>query len=102
MSEINKPEKTSANQNCFINPDQYKNHDVVAPVGSYPWAIIQLYLGNLMYRNDWDYPNEYIGLVPESGEGDNLPYVIKKRIHNNFEQWQPAQEDMMACDWVMY
>ncbi|MDE9484153.1 DUF2829 domain-containing protein [Xenorhabdus bovienii] len=101
MSDVNKPEKTSANQNCFINPDQYKNHDAVAPVGSYPWAIIQLYLGNLMYRNDWDYPNEYIGLVPKSEkiEDDKLDYLIKKRKHNSFDIWQPTQEDMMACDW---
>ncbi|MCG3463103.1 DUF2829 domain-containing protein [Xenorhabdus bovienii] len=100
MSEINK--LSDVDKKCFINPEQYKNNDAVAPVGSYPWAMIQLYLGNLVYRNTWDYPNEYIGLVPESevGEGDNLPYILKKRIHNNFEQWQPAQEDMMACDWV--
>ncbi|OKO99359.1 hypothetical protein Xedl_03726 [Xenorhabdus eapokensis] len=102
MSDVNKPEKTNTNQNCFINPEQYKNHDAVAPVGSYPWAMVQLYLGNLVYRNAWDYPNEYIGLVPEPevSEGGSLPYLLKKRVHNKFEPWQPAQEDMMACDWV--
>ncbi len=103
MSDVNKPENINTDKNCFINPDQYKNHDAVAPIGSYPWAMIQLYLGNLMYRSNWDYPNEYIGLTPKSEkvEDDRQSYLIKKRKHNSFEVWQPTQDDMMACDWAL-
>ncbi|MBI6548707.1 Thoeris anti-defense Tad2 family protein [Xenorhabdus lircayensis] len=100
MSEVNKPENTE--RNCSLNPVQYKSNDVIVPIGSFPWAMVQVYLGSLVYRNNWDYPDEYIGLTPESaanGESNNLSYVIKKRKHNNFVSWQPTQEDLMACDW---
>ncbi|MDE1483617.1 hypothetical protein [Xenorhabdus bovienii] len=42
-----------------------------------PWVVIQVYLGNKVYRNGWDSPNEYIHLA----------------------SWLPTQEDIMACDW---
>ncbi|MDC9591871.1 hypothetical protein PSI23_22020 [Xenorhabdus sp. XENO-10] len=43
MSEINKLD--NAGIKCPFHPDQYKSQDAVAPFGSFPWAIAQVYLG---------------------------------------------------------
>ncbi|MDE1480306.1 DUF2829 domain-containing protein [Xenorhabdus bovienii] len=69
-----------------------------------PWAVIQVYLGNKVHRNDWDSPNEYIHLAPESAPasgGNNLPQIEKRDKHGYLASWQPTQEDMMACDWKL-
>ncbi|MBD2786607.1 DUF2829 domain-containing protein [Xenorhabdus sp. DI] len=88
MSEINKPYP--------LNPDQYKSDDV-APIGSFPWAMIQLYLGKKVHRKDWDVPNEYIQLRPAS---EGLPALIEQfDKHGSFTIWTPTQEDLIACDW---
>ncbi|MGJ0637905.1 Thoeris anti-defense Tad2 family protein [Xenorhabdus bovienii] len=102
MSEVNKPENKESNLKCPFNPDEYKSDNVVAPVGSFPWAVIQVYLGNKVYRNGWDSPNEYIHLAPESapdsGE-DDPPQIVKHDKQGYLASWLPTQEDMMACDW---
>ncbi|REF27182.1 hypothetical protein BDD26_1929 [Xenorhabdus cabanillasii] len=63
MSDVNKLD----NKQCSFDPEQYKAHvtvsykidnDVSAPVGSFPWAMIQVYLGNNVRRNVWD-ANKY-------------------------------------------
>ncbi|MDE9462934.1 Thoeris anti-defense Tad2 family protein [Xenorhabdus bovienii] len=104
MSEVNKPENKESDLKCPFNPDEYKSDNVVAPVGSFPWAVIQVYLGNKVHRNDWDSPNEYIHLTPESAPdsgGNNLPQIEKRDKHGYLASWQPTQEDMMACDWKL-
>ncbi|PHM45589.1 Thoeris anti-defense Tad2 family protein [Xenorhabdus miraniensis] len=95
MSDVNKLE----NKQCPFDPEQYKVkiNDTVAPVGSYPWAMIQVYLGNKLYRSDWNFPVEYIRLA---GIPDGDPY-IEKYTPNNPDHWQPTQEDMLACDWSL-
>ncbi|MDE9543633.1 Thoeris anti-defense Tad2 family protein [Xenorhabdus bovienii] len=102
MSEVNKPENKESNLKCPFNPDQYKGNDVAAPVGSFPWAVIQVYLGNKVHRNDWDSPNEYIHLAPESAPAsgeDDPPQIVKHDKQGYLASWLPTQEDMMACDW---
>ncbi|MDC9581526.1 DUF2829 domain-containing protein [Xenorhabdus sp. PR6a] len=96
MSEINKPENNTDIQ-CLLDPEQYKVkvNDTVAPVGSYPWAMIQVYLGKKVSRHHWDSAVEYIRLA---GMPDDLPY-IEKRKQNGTTNWQPIQDDMLACDW---
>ncbi|MDC9594457.1 Thoeris anti-defense Tad2 family protein [Xenorhabdus sp. IM139775] len=96
MSEVNKPENNT-DLKCLLDPDQYKVkvNDTVAPVGSYPWAMIQVYLGKKVSRSNWDSSVEYIRLA---GLPDDLPY-IEKRKQNDTTHWQPIQEDMLACDW---
>ncbi|MDX7989246.1 DUF2829 domain-containing protein [Xenorhabdus sp. 12] len=93
MSEVNKLD----DKQCPFDPDQYKVkiNDTVAPFSSYPWAMIQVYLGKKVYRNNWNFPVEYVRLA---GLPDNDPY-IEKYTPNNPIHWQPTQEDMLACDW---
>ncbi|MDE9482772.1 DUF2829 domain-containing protein, partial [Xenorhabdus bovienii] len=102
MSEVNKPENKESNLKCPFNPDQYKGNDVAAPVGSFPWAVIQVYLGNKVHRHGWDSPNEYIHLAPESAPAsgeDDPPQIVKHDKQGYLASWLPTQEDMMACDW---
>ncbi|OCQ50661.1 hypothetical protein Ppb6_04150 [Photorhabdus australis subsp. thailandensis] len=83
MSEINKSEvieieNESSKRKRPLNPEQYRCNHVVAPENSCPWAIIQVYSGNQARRGDWDCPNEYIRLTPESAvnnESDNMIYT---------------------------
>ncbi|WP_338885174.1 MW1434 family type I TA system toxin [Xenorhabdus sp. TH1] len=95
MSDVNKLD----NKQCPFDPEQYKSNDVVAPVGTSPWALIQVYLGNKVHRKDWDAPDEYIHLVP--GSGNDEPEIKKRDKHGGMTSWQPAQEDLMACDWSL-
>ncbi|WP_426577015.1 Thoeris anti-defense Tad2 family protein [Xenorhabdus stockiae] len=98
MSEVNKLDSTQ----CQINPDQYKIKidTVTAPVGSCPWAIIQVYLGNKLHRSDWDTPNEYMRLTSKK-PGNNSVYIEKSDKHGTWFSWQPTPEDLMACDWIL-
>ncbi|MGJ0630182.1 Thoeris anti-defense Tad2 family protein [Xenorhabdus bovienii] len=98
MSEINKPENQQADLKCPFNPDQYKIDAIAAPVGTSPWALIQVYLGHQVHRSDWDAPDEYIHLVPGNGN-DIAPSIQKRDKHGMLTSWQPTQEDLMACDW---
>ncbi|TDB48259.1 Thoeris anti-defense Tad2 family protein [Photorhabdus khanii] len=108
MSEMNKPEVTETENKTpeherALNPNQYKCNHVVAPENSCPWAIIQVYLGNQARRGDWDSPNEYIRLIPEStanSEG-SLIYIEKCDKHGHWLPWQPTPEDIMGSDWSL-
>ncbi|OTA14318.1 hypothetical protein Xvie_03837 [Xenorhabdus vietnamensis] len=91
MSDVNKLD----DKQCPFDLSKYKSNDVVAPIGSLPWAIIQVYMGKKVYRSNWNFPVEYIRLA---GVTDSNPY-IEKYTPNNPTHWQPTQEDMMACDW---
>ncbi|CDG21645.1 conserved protein of unknown function [Xenorhabdus poinarii G6] len=100
MSEVNKLD----NKQCPFDPEQYKAHvtvsykidnDVSAPVGSFPWAMIQVYLGNNVRRNVWD-ANTYI-------YGDNIgkdDQAVKQGNKEGTFAWNPEQQDMLACDWT--
>ncbi|MGJ0580835.1 Thoeris anti-defense Tad2 family protein [Xenorhabdus bovienii] len=98
MSDVNKPENQQADLKCPFNPDQYKIDAIAAPVGTSPWALIQVYLGHQVHRSDWDAPDEYIHLVPGNGN-DIAPSIQKRDKHGMLTSWQPTQEDLMACDW---
>ncbi|MDE1476484.1 DUF2829 domain-containing protein [Xenorhabdus bovienii] len=94
MSDVNKLD----NKQCPFDPDQYKIDTLAAPVGTSPWALIQVYLGNKVHRKDWSAPDEYIHLVPGNGN-DVAPSIQKRDKHGMLTSWQPTQEDLMACDW---
>ncbi|WP_338804214.1 MW1434 family type I TA system toxin [Xenorhabdus griffiniae] len=101
MSVINKSDSNIAQQ-CSFTPDQFKvnvttkiDNDITAPIGSFPWALIQVYLGKKVYRRNWSYPVEYIHLVSDSSP------LIEKRNQGNITTWQPTPEDLTACDWEL-
>ncbi|CAM3815174.1 Thoeris anti-defense Tad2 family protein [Xenorhabdus thuongxuanensis] len=101
MSVINKLDSNIAQQ-CSFTPDQFKvnvttkiDNDITAPIGSSPWALIQVYLGKKVYRRNWSYPVEYIHLVSDSSP------LIEKREQDNITAWQPTPEDLTACDWEL-
>ncbi|CDH26040.1 Thoeris anti-defense Tad2 family protein [Xenorhabdus bovienii] len=105
MSEINKLDSTP----CSSDPDQYKvkvtiENDTVAPVGSFPWVVIQVYLGNIVRRNGWDSRDEYIKLIPSvtGYDGKIIPPQIWTVDKDDEQPWTPTQDDMMSCDWVLY
>ncbi|MGJ0580638.1 Thoeris anti-defense Tad2 family protein [Xenorhabdus bovienii] len=109
MSEINKPENDNADLKCPFNPDQYKKKvnvevDGVAPVGSLPWALIQVYLGKEVHRSGWNAPIEHMRLTHKSEVGsadDGAAYIEKSDKGGYWSRWQPTQEDLMACDWSL-
>ncbi|SFN98552.1 Thoeris anti-defense Tad2 family protein [Xenorhabdus japonica] len=94
MSEVNKPENLNAEKQCKIIPAQYKIDTVTAPVGSCPWAMIQVYLGNKLHRSDWDAPGEHMRLTSHEPV-----YIEKSNKHGEWFPWQPTPDDLMACDW---
>ncbi|CDG21482.1 conserved protein of unknown function [Xenorhabdus poinarii G6] len=100
MSEMNKLDNTDLQ--CPFDPDQYQvKTNSVAPVGSFPWAIIQVYLGAGMSRRGWDSSDEYIKFIPGSigNDGKNIPPQIWVVDKDNEQAWTPTQDDLMACDW---
>ncbi|NHB92901.1 DUF2829 domain-containing protein [Photorhabdus cinerea] len=116
MSEVMKPENE-----CPFDPKQYECHSVVAPVGSFSWALIQLKLRKLVARSVWSDKKMYLAITPrvndltvEEGSAyavdgvavgtkyDYLTHIDLCNEHGNFVPWQPTQEDMMACDWSFF
>ncbi|MDX7989248.1 DUF2829 domain-containing protein [Xenorhabdus sp. 12] len=93
MSDVNKP--VVFDKDCLLSPDQFK--DSVAPIGSFPWAIIQVYLGKYLRRKDWSSPAQYIRLKPQTST--EQIYIEEHDKHGQWASWFPKQKDMVACDW---
>ncbi|CDL84725.1 Thoeris anti-defense Tad2 family protein [Xenorhabdus szentirmaii] len=102
MSDVDKLDNENTETQCQIDPNQYKIKidTVTAPVGSCPWAIIQVYLGNMLHRSDWDIPNEYMRLTSKKPDNNSV-YIEKSDRHGHWFPWQPTPEDLMACDWKL-
>ncbi|MCC8381540.1 DUF2829 domain-containing protein [Xenorhabdus sp. PB30.3] len=119
MSEFIKPE-----HECPFDPKQYHCDCFIAPVGSFSWALIQLKLRKRVTRSVWvncQGDNEmYLAITPRVNnlavekdsayavdgvavgtKYDYLTHIDLRNEHGNFVPWQPTQEDMMACDWVL-
>ncbi|CDM90592.1 Thoeris anti-defense Tad2 family protein [Xenorhabdus bovienii] len=109
MSEVNKPENDNADLKCPFDPEQYKakvtvsykiDNDIAAPIGSLPWALIQVYTGKLVNRSVWNASNEYIQLTAKND--GSTPIHIEKHDQQSFPYaWEPTPEDLMACDWEL-
>ncbi|PHM68681.1 MW1434 family type I TA system toxin [Xenorhabdus sp. KJ12.1] len=92
MSDVNRLDDSNK---CSFTPDQFNTKvDNVAPVGSFPWAMIQVYLGSNVRRNVWD-TNTYI-YGNKIGTSDQ---AINQANKEGVFAWNPEQQDMLACDW---
>ncbi|PHM46014.1 hypothetical protein Xmau_00407 [Xenorhabdus mauleonii] len=102
MSEVNKPENKNPANLCQIDPKQYQIDAATAPVGSFPWAMIQVYKGKNLRRKDWDSPDQYLRLISskevEAGTEQN-DYIEAHDKHGHWKPWIPNVEDMVECDW---
>ncbi|CDG21696.1 conserved protein of unknown function [Xenorhabdus poinarii G6] len=96
MSDVNKLD----NKQCPFDLSKYKSNDVVAPVGSVPWAIIQVYEGKAVGRTEWNSLAEYIHLSTKN-DGSAPIYIEKHNKDGISEAWEPTPEDLMACDWAL-
>ncbi|WP_446470808.1 Thoeris anti-defense Tad2 family protein [Xenorhabdus stockiae] len=74
------------------------NDSVGAPVGTFPWAIIQVYLKKPVRRSGWA-SNVY--LIPEYDNSGNLTYIQQSDADGNPSTWVPEPKDMLACDWEL-
>ncbi|WP_446470820.1 Thoeris anti-defense Tad2 family protein [Xenorhabdus stockiae] len=93
MSDVNKLD----NKQCPFDPNQYQSTDVVVPIGSFPWALIQAYLGNTMYRKAW--PKD----MQITANANLLSLEVYGQYGNqNWISWQPQQDDIFSCDWAFY
>ncbi|MDE1497232.1 DUF2829 domain-containing protein [Xenorhabdus bovienii] len=98
MSEVNKPEN-STDLKCPFDLDKYQMKiDNLAPEGSLPWAIIQVYMGKAVARSEWKTSDEYIKLTVKS---PNSASHIEKHDKYSSSNWQPTSGDLMACDWEL-
>ncbi|WP_143706498.1 Thoeris anti-defense Tad2 family protein, partial [Xenorhabdus innexi] len=96
MSDVNKLDNTALP--CPLNPNEYKSNEI-APIGSFPWAMIQVYLGRRVNRHVWNEADAYISLRPASG---GLPPLLSKYDKKDgITIWTPTADDMMGCDWVL-
>ncbi|MDC9596189.1 Thoeris anti-defense Tad2 family protein [Xenorhabdus anantnagensis] len=94
MSDVNNLD----NKKCPFDLSKYKSNDVVAPIGSLPWAIIQVYMGKIVARSEWETPDEYIALTVKNPDSASH---IDKHDKYGVSNWQPTSGDLMACDWVL-
>ncbi|PHM74903.1 Thoeris anti-defense Tad2 family protein [Xenorhabdus kozodoii] len=100
MSDVSKPDTPK----CPLDLSQYQvlvNN--VSPVGSCPWALIQVYAGVKVHRSGWNAPKEHLRLDYESGTGSDKgnPYIEKSDKDGVWGTWQPTKEDLVACDWKL-
>lgn len=56
--------------------------------------------GKQAYREGWNGKGMYIAVRNYSCEMTN-PFIYIKTVQGNFSPWQPSQEDMFACDWII-
>ncbi|MBD1228979.1 Thoeris anti-defense Tad2 family protein [Xenorhabdus griffiniae] len=102
MSDVNKLDSTQ----CSFNPEQYKvkvtiENDTVAPVGSFPWALIQMYLNKTVRRKVWP-TNMYIGMYTVNNNSNIQNIQVTGEYGNSgLVSWQPGQDDMTWCDWEL-
>ncbi|PHM51004.1 Thoeris anti-defense Tad2 family protein [Xenorhabdus sp. KK7.4] len=94
MSDVNKLD----DKQCPFDLSKYKSNDVVAPIGSLPWAIIQVYEGKAVGRTEWNSLPEYIHLSTKN-DGSGPIHIEKHNKDGISETWEPTHEDLMACDW---
>ncbi|WP_338882656.1 MW1434 family type I TA system toxin [Xenorhabdus sp. TH1] len=114
MSDVNKLDSTP----CSFDPEQFKvkiksveyeaiepkiksvefNDSVGAPVGTFPWAIIQVYLNKPVRRSSW---NANIYLIPKNDSSGHLIYIQESDTDGSPSPWVPESKDMMACDWEL-
>ncbi|MCC8381644.1 MW1434 family type I TA system toxin [Xenorhabdus sp. PB30.3] len=94
MSDVNKLD----DKQCPFDLSKYKSNDVVAPIGSLPWAIIQVYMGKIVTRSEWETPDEYIALTVKNP--DSASHIDKHDKYGS-SNWQPTPGDLMACDWEL-
>ncbi|MDC9614089.1 DUF2829 domain-containing protein [Xenorhabdus khoisanae] len=104
MSETIKTGNQNPENECPFDPNNYKGEQIIAPEGSFYWALIQLKLGKKVRRSDWA-DKEQLNFVPRrtdtEGKFDYLSHIDKSNKHGNWAPWQPMQEDLMACDWAL-
>ncbi|WP_340618808.1 DUF2829 domain-containing protein [Xenorhabdus entomophaga] len=104
MSETIKTGNQNPENECPFDPNNYKGEQIVAPEGSFYWALIQLKLSKKVRRSDWA-DKEQLSFVPRrtdtEGKFDYLSHIDKSNKHGNWAPWQPMQEDLMACDWAL-
>ncbi|MEQ1974490.1 DUF2829 domain-containing protein [Xenorhabdus sp. SGI240] len=104
MSETIKTGNQNPEHECPFDPNNYKGEQIVAPEGSFYWALIQLKLGKKVHRSDWA-DKEQLNFVPRrtdtEGKFDYLSHIDKSNKYGNWAPWQPMQEDLMACDWAL-
>ncbi|PHM51429.1 Thoeris anti-defense Tad2 family protein [Xenorhabdus sp. KK7.4] len=74
------------------------NDSVGAPAGTFPWAIIQVYLNKPVRRSSW---NANIYLIPKNDSSGHLIYIQESDTDGSPSPWVPESKDMMACDWVL-
>ncbi|MDR0217290.1 MAG: DUF2829 domain-containing protein [Enterobacteriaceae bacterium] len=88
------------NGQCPFNSNQYilNIDEIIAPVGSFPWAIIQLYMDKLVRRSKWE-PHIYVRPIYDyDGPGNVISFQLVKP-DGNVLFWTPDHEDMGAHDW---
>ncbi|MDC9594920.1 Thoeris anti-defense Tad2 family protein, partial [Xenorhabdus sp. IM139775] len=97
MSEITKLD--NADKKCSFGPDQFEAKvDNVAPVGSFPWALIQVYLGKPVKRSGWA---DSVYLLPKYDDSGAFLYIQRSEADANVLPWVPEPDDMVACDWKL-
>ncbi len=53
MTEEMKTENTNPEHGCQMNLNDYQVEQIIAPLGSFWWALIQLKQGKNVRRRDW-------------------------------------------------
>ncbi|MDR0217294.1 MAG: hypothetical protein LBI71_00155 [Enterobacteriaceae bacterium] len=86
---------------CPYDPNLYTgNQGDIAPVGSAPWALMQVFLGKGARLKTWD-EGEYI-VVPDRLSAVDTQSVIKKfNSSGKFTEWSDI-DDLLLCNWELY
>ncbi|MDR0217289.1 MAG: hypothetical protein LBI71_00130 [Enterobacteriaceae bacterium] len=99
MSTINKLD----NKNLLSSSNQYilNTNKIVAPEGTFPWAMIQLYMDTQpqVRRSGWK-PNVYVS--PNYDDSGSFLNFQRIKQDGSASPWKPEQQEMIACDWAFY
>lgn len=111
---------TTTLSNIPSDTEKLVNEDVIAPAGSFPWALMHIQTYKRAYRLSWGNKGMYLVMssrvdnlhveaesdYAKSGVAVGTQYAYLSHIdlcnaEGNFVPWQPSQEDMVANDWML-
>lgn len=65
-------------------------------------AVKNMHNGHKVSRNNWNGPNQHIGLqLPDENSKMTLPYIFIKTVQGDLVPWLASQTDILAVDWYI-
>jgi len=98
--------KTLSKRLANLEPRDPRKGGIMAPVGTFPWALLQAQRGKQIQRAGWNGKGMTVALAEKghyiSGgriEADLLPFLVMRTADGKYVPWLISQTDALTTDW---